>query len=66
MMPEDARLIAAAPDMLAALRRISALCARLTESQGYNEDGNADWLGPIVYEIAEKAFQATTKATGAA
>lgn len=61
-MLADARLIAAAPDLLAALTAISKLDPALDSEEGMNEWGEADCFGKAL-NIASAAI---SKATGEA
>lgn len=58
----NARLIAAAPDLLAALQSIAILMENIRESDGWREFGH--WCGPRVHQAEDLALSTITKAKG--
>ena len=67
----NARLIAAAPDMLAALEKCRNMAESLLGCDGWREllrnhsaTSHDNWLGPDIHGIADTAQAAIRKATG--
>ena len=65
---KDARLIAAAPDLLDACKTAIQQCTTLLVSQGWNERWDSitggEWAGPVITNIMQAADAAIAKAEG--
>ena len=64
----NARLIAAAPDLLDACKTAIQQCTTLLVSQGWNERWDSitggEWAGPVITNIMQAADAAIAKAEG--